>query len=248
MFLPLQDYLIGVGPDSAQEIRRKVDSEIMATQPATLFEAPDEAKPTPARALLEQLLAAQRPRQAAHHQRVGAMSHLLARRIGLGEAQAEAIGRAGALRDIGMALLPQDLIDGEEALLSLREKQLVHRHCVWGHEILDLTGDPELELAATVAIQHHERWDGSGYPFGLKGEEICLAARIVAICAVYEALRHSRPGGAALDHVAALAALRAGDHETSPTAFDPAVRKLFFLYHEDLRRIGGTGGRLALAA
>jgi len=219
----------------------------MAMPLASSPQAPDRGPP-PAPTLLRQLLAAQPPRTAAGHRRVGAMSRLLARRLGLDPGTAAAIGRAGALRDIGMVLVPASISGREESQLSLRDRALVHRHSACGHEVLELTGDPDLALAATVALQHHERWDGSGYPSGLRGEQICLAARIVGICALYDALRHSRPGGAPLDHFAALAVLRAGDRDTGPDAFDPELRKLFFLFHDDFRRIAGEGSRLALAA
>ena len=206
------------------------------------------SSPAAGRRLFEQLQARPHSRQAAAFRRVGAMSRLLARRLGLDAAQAEAIGRAAALRDIGLGLVPGDLLDRDEAQLSVREREMVRQHSGWGQEILAMTGDPTLALAAEVALQHHERWDGSGYPHGRKGEEIGLAARIVAICAVYEALRHPEPGTTPLDHDAALATLRTGDHRTSPAAFDPAVRKAFLLFHEDFRRIGGYGRPAARAA
>lgn len=201
--------------------------------------------PVAARLLFDQLQARPQSRHGAAFRRVGAMSRTLARRLGLDAGQADSIGRAGELRDIGLALVPGDLLDRDENKLSIREREILHQHSAWGHDIIDMTGDPDLALAAEVALQHHERWDGSGYPAGRKGEEIGLAARIVAICAVYDSLRHPGPGSAPLDHHAALKVLRTGDQRTSATAFDPAVRKAFFLYSEDFRRIAGDGPRLA---
>lgn len=205
------------------------------------------AKPTLGRLLLAALLSNCHPRLAAHHRRVSAMSALLAAHLGLGEAQAAAVGRAGALHDIGMAVLPEELLE-QHGLLSAKEKTLIHEHSAWGHEILELTQDPDLRLAARVALEHHERWDGSGYPHGLRGEEICLAARIVAICAVYDALRNPRPGRRPLGHAAALAVLRCGDAQSRATAFDPAVRKVFVAFQDDFRCIAEEVGHLALAA
>ena len=113
----------------------------------------------------------------------------------------------------------------------------MRNHAAWAEQILIMTGEPALRVAAQVALEHHERWDGSGYPSGLKGEQICLPARIVAICAVYDALRHPRPGKAASDHRAALTTLCEGDALSGPAAFDPAVRDAFVQSQQDLRRI-----------
>jgi putative two-component system response regulator len=194
-----------------------------------------------------QAMTRQRPRLAAHHLRVSAMSALLARHLGLEEDVVRDIGRAGSLHDIGMTLLPDDLLD-EEGLLGICEKELIHRHSAWAGEILELAHDPELVLAARVALQHHERWDGSGYPFGLAGEEICLAARIVAVCAVYDALRHPRPGKLPLDHQAAVGVLVRGDSQAKASAFDPAVRDMFVAHGRDFQRIAEDWSQLPLAA
>ncbi len=183
------------------------------------------------------------PRLAAHHQRVSAMSALLARRLGLRDAEISDIGRAGSLHDIGMTLLPGDLLD-QEGLLSFNEKELIHRHSAWGSEIIELADEPDLALAAEVALQHHERWDGSGYPFGLAGEEICLAARIVAVCAVYDALRHPRRGKSPLGHEAAIGVIVHGDSQNGPSAFDPVVRDIFVKYGKDFERIADDWSQL----
>lgn len=205
------------------------------------------ARPAPARILLEELQRISPPGLAAHHVRVGRMSAALARRLGLDEAAALAIGRAGTLHDIAMALLPEDLL-AQTGLLSANEKELVRRHSLWGYEILRLAGDPGLALAAQVALQHHERWDGSGYPSGLAGEQICLAARIVAVCAAYDVLRHPPPGRPALGHEAALSALGEGGFPTRATAFDPTVRDIFVRFQNDFRCIGEGETRLSEAA
>lgn len=146
-----------------------------------------------------------------------------------------------------MTLLPEDLLV-QTGLLSANEEALVHRHSLWGYEVLRLAGDPEPALAAEVALQHHERWDGSGYPSGLAGEEIYLAARIVAVCADYDALRHPRPGKPALGHEAALAALCQGDSQTGAGAFDPVVQRAFVEFENAFRFVGEGEFRLSEAA
>lgn len=80
---------------------------------------------------------------------------------------------------------------------------------------------------AEVALQHHENWDGSGYPFGLSGEEISLAARIVSICDVYDSLREARPYKPALSHIRSVAIITQGDDRTRPKMFDPSILDTF---------------------
>ena len=200
------------------------------------------ARPGPADIVLDELIRASPPRLAAYHERVGLMSEALALRLGLGAHEAWTIGRAGTLHDIGMALLPQDMLD-QPRPFSVNEKEQVHRHSQWGHQLLEMAEGPAYALAAQVALQHHERWDGSGYPSGLAGEEICLAARIIAVCGVYDVLRHPRTGKAPLDHDAALNVLRHGDAQSRATAFDPEVVAAFVEYGAELRRLAEGGYR-----
>jgi len=82
-------------------------------------------------------------------------------------------------------------------------------------------------LGSEVALTHHERWDGSGYPNGLKGSNIPLGGRIVAICNVYDALRSPRPYKPAFDHDKAISIMRHGDGRTQPSHFDPKLLRLF---------------------
>ena len=99
----------------------------------------------------------------------------------------------------------------------------MERHTDVGHELLARSGNELLELAATVAWTHHERWDGTGYPRGLAGDEIPLAGRIVAVADVFDALTNDRSYRAAWTRTDALAYLQLerGD------AFDPAVVEAF---------------------
>lgn len=197
---------------------------------ATQLLAPDhssvQSRAKPAVNLLSHLKLTSSSRLAEHHLRVGHLSEALAIRLGMDPAAAAQVGQAGALHDIGMALVPEEMVD-HAGLLNPGEKELVHRHSLWGSELLELSEDPTLRLAARVALQHHERWNGTGYPSGLAGEEICLEARIVAVCAIYDALRHPRPGKVPLTEADALTVLRDGDAEMQPGGFDPYVLDVF---------------------
>jgi putative two-component system response regulator len=82
-------------------------------------------------------------------------------------------------------------------------------------------------MAATVALQHHEKWDGSGYPNQLSGQQISLEARIVSICDVYDALRDDRPYHNGISHAEAVRIVELGDGRTEPRMFDPAVHQAF---------------------
>ena len=198
----------------------------MATQLQTSTRVPALGRQTPADCLLTHLLLTGPGRLADHHRRVSRLSEALGLQLGMGAAEAAKIGRAGSLHDIGMMLVPEELL-GQTGQLSANEKEIIHQHCLWGSELLRMVSDPELNLAAKVALQHHERFNGTGYPLGLVGEEICLAARIVAVCAVYDALRHPREGKSPLSEAAALDVLRNGDADVRAGGFDPVVLDAF---------------------
>jgi two-component system response regulator FixJ len=196
----------------------------METRSSTSLPHPAKDRASPADCLLSHLLLTSAPRLTGHHRRVGRLCEALALRLGLDEDVAAKIGHAGTLHDIGMTLVPDEVLH-EAGPISPNEKDMIQRHSRWGSELLAY--DPDLDMAARVAMQHHERWNGSGYPLGLAGEDISLEARIVAVCAVYDALRHPREGKRPLDEASALAVLRDGDAEMRAGGFDPVVLGAF---------------------
>lgn len=175
-----------------------------------------------------------------HTMRVGYYARAIAETLGQTEAFQETLMLAAPLHDIGKLAIP-DLILQKPGALSPEERAIMETHCEAGYQILkakyrppavhsllagaqQLVGiSPFIEVAACVALQHHERWDGTGYPNRLSGEEIDLNARITAVADVYDALRSSRPYKAAKTEAETLAIMSegAGSH------FDPTVFRGF---------------------
>lgn len=151
-----------------------------------------------------------------HLQRVRAITEALARELGYDDEAAGALGLAAVLHDIGKIRVP-DAILLSPAQLSDDEWSIMKLHTTWGAEFL--RDRPGFELAATIAAAHHERWDGSGYPRGLAGEQIPEAATIVAVADSLDAMTHDRPYrvGRPLDW--AVEEVRAG----AGTQFNPRV-------------------------
>lgn len=177
-----------------------------------------------------------RLRIEAHQTRVAALSRVLALQMGLGKRHASLVADAAALHDIGKLFVPTGCIHKPRAL-NEAEWEVVRQHPVWGHAILSPCQHPTLRLAATVALQHHENWDGSGYPYGLAGEEISLESRIVSICDVYDALRDDRPYRAGIGHDEAVAVIERGDGRTAPTMFDPTALQAFLRCQSKLGQV-----------
>ena len=94
-----------------------------------------------------------------------------------------------------------------------------------------------LKMGAEIALNHHERWDGGGYPNGRQGEAVPLTARIMYICDIYDALRSKRPYKPAFAHGKALDIIAHGDGRTQPEHFDPEILAIFEQYHERFRDI-----------
>lgn len=127
-----------------------------------------------------------------HTERVGVYAARLARALGLDETTVQTIRRAAPLHDLGKIGIP-DYILLKPGELTPEEAAIMQTHTTIGAQILSGSSVPTLVMAAEIALCHHERWDGSGYPHGLAGEEIPMAARIVAVADFFDALAHDRP-------------------------------------------------------
>ncbi len=127
-----------------------------------------------------------------HVIRMSLYSALLASRAGVGKEESDLLLNAAPMHDIGKIGIP-DRILLKPGKLDPEEWEIMKTHVSIGAEILSGDDSDLLKLARTVVLEHHEKWDGSGYPFGLKGAEISLAGRIVSVCDVFDALTSKRP-------------------------------------------------------
>ncbi len=209
-----------------------------------------EAKTAEVRSLLDDLETAYReslevlalaaeykdPETGSHIRRIGAYSRFIASQLGWSPRRQELIELAAPLHDVGK-IGTADAVLLKTGKLSPGEVVVMKEHAEIGHRILSRSQHPVLRMAANIAWCHHERWDGSGYPRGLEGEEIPIEARIVAVADIYDALRSQRPYKAGFDHDRALAIMLDGDGRTMPEHFDPELLEIFRANGGDFARI-----------
>jgi diguanylate cyclase (GGDEF)-like protein len=170
--------------------------------------------------VLRRTMHAKQPDLDEHSSNVAELAIRVARRLGLGGEALDEIARAAELHDIGKVGIP-DAILNKPSSLSDAEWEFIYQHTILGERILH--GAPALRPVARLVRASHERWDGTGYPDRLRGDEIPLGARIVAVCDAYEAMTANRTYRAAVGHEVACQELR----RSASTQFDPEVVEAF---------------------
>lgn len=161
-----------------------------------------------------------------HTRRVGQESARLAKALGWPADRVELMRRAAPLHDVGKIAVDHSILL-KAGRLSTAEFERIKTHVAVGHAILSGSRFPLLQMAAEIALYHHEHWDGRGYQFGLRGEAIPLSARIVAVVDVFDSLTHKRPYKGAWSRERALAEIE----REAGRKFDPEVAREFLRLH-----------------
>lgn len=171
----------------------------------------------------------------AHSQRVQDITCLIARDFGMQEDQLADIRQGALLHDIGKIATP-DAILLKEGPLDTDEWTVMRQHVVTGYDLISMS--PDLKACAELMLCHHEAFDGSGYPNGLKGEQIPIGARIFTLVDAYDAMRSDRPYRQGMPREAAIEEIR----RKSGTQFDPTVVAVFMRRADEIETLGNWNG------
>lgn len=163
---------------------------------------------------------------------IAQISKILGQSLGLGLAYCDRLEQAARIYDIGNVMICQEIYKKDEKL-SFEEFEAVKYHTFMGKDLLEVQGLPTTDLAAIISAEHHEWWDGGGYPAQKKNKEINIASRIVAVADTVGALFRKRPGRNAWEYKRILEYIK----PRSGTQFDPAVVDVFIINQEAIHEI-----------
>jgi len=172
----------------------------------------------------------------SHIKRMSSYTRHMAVTLGLSEDDAETMYYASPMHDIGKIGI-SDTILMKPGPLTQSETDMMKKHPTIGGHLLEGSDSPIISSARNFALTHHERWDGSGYPAGLRGDEIPIEGRILNIVDQYDAIRSKRPYKPRLRHEEALDIIINGDDRTSPAHFDPRMLEAFADTSDEFDRI-----------
>jgi len=172
----------------------------------------------------------------AHVKRISFYARTLSEGLGMDEDFCKTIFYASPMHDIGKIGIADHILL-KPGGFTPEEWEIMKTHTTIGADILADQTSPYLVMGYEIALSHHERWDGGGYPQGIKGKAIPLPALIMQICDVYDALRSKRPYKPAFDHAKSMHIITRGDGRTEPSHFNPDVLAAFQSNADDLEAI-----------
>lgn len=193
--------------------------------------------------IIERLTAAAELRDedtGLHIVRIGLYARSLSIRLAMPDDFIRQISVAASMHDVGKIGIPDSILL-KPTPLTAEEFETIKQHTLIGEKILRCSSHALLQMGAAIAITHHERWNGSGYPYGLSGSEIPMAGRIVMLADQYDALRNSRVYKPAYSHENACDIIINGDGRTMPAHFDPTVLSAFEEIKEEFAQIFESG-------
>ena len=214
-------YSISLGLDTKRGLDQSLD-EIMANAENAMYKDKTMNRKSINKEIIDAIietLHARNPREKQHSHTVSELCSMMGYILHLGEAEINKSSRAGYLHDIGKIVLDESILNKDSLMDEELEK--MHLHSVVGYRILNLFDDT-MDLAEYV-YGHHERWDGTGYPRGMKGEHIPLISRIIAIAETYERVLNRGELSLAERKRSAAEVIRNG----AATQFDPKIAALF---------------------